>query len=131
MYHSAFLWLESHSAASEVYRAGIQRKARPVERLKKKYDEFRRRTSSKPPIPPPAPQLTLPKAKGTPEADSLRRQPLKNYENSRVIKQSQPSSSHAPSTSSSSTSHSHNRYSYMLAPPVAGKRPEKLRLNLR
>jgi checkpoint serine/threonine-protein kinase len=134
MCKSAFSKLESHSAASEVYRAGIQRKARPVERLKKKYDEFRRRTYSKPPIPPPAPQVTLPKANGTLEADSLRRQPLKNYENPRVTKQSHLSSapsSHAPSASSSSTSHSHNRYAYMLAPPAAGRRPEKLRLNLK
>jgi checkpoint serine/threonine-protein kinase len=79
------------------------------------------------------PEVTLPKAKGTPEADLLRRQPLKNYDNASIPARSQPSSgpsSHAPSGSSSSTSHPHNRYSYMLAPPITGKRPEKLRLHL-
>ena len=79
------------------------------------------------------PEVALPKVKGTAEADLLRRQPLRNYDNSSATSQSQPSSgpsSHAPSESSSSTSHSHNRYSYMLAPPPAGKRPEKLRLHL-
>jgi checkpoint serine/threonine-protein kinase len=126
--------LQSYSAADEVYRAGIQRKARPVERLKKRYDEFRRRTSSKPPKPPPAAQVALSKAKGSTEADLLRRQPLKNYENPGGTAQSKPSAApshvHPPSSSSSSTSHSHNRYSYMLAPPAPGKRPEKLRLHL-
>ena len=116
-----------------MFRAGIQRKARPVERLKKRYDEFRRRTSSKPPKPPPAAQVSLPKAKGTAEADLLRRQPLKNYDNPNVTAQSKPSTAsshvHLP-PSSSSASHSHNRYSYMGAPPVAGKRPEKLQLHL-
>ena len=102
-----------------------------MERLKKRFDEFRRRTSSKPPIPPPLPQVTLPRVKGTPEADLLRRQPLKNYDNSRTTERSQPSSAPSSQAPSSSTSHSHNRYSYMLAPPVAGKRPEKLRLNLK
>lgn len=83
------------------------------------------------------PEVALPKVKGTPEADLLRRQPLKNYDNSSATSQPQPQpqsssgpSSHAPSEPSSSTSHSHNRYSYMLAPPAAGKRPEKLRLHL-
>jgi checkpoint serine/threonine-protein kinase len=79
------------------------------------------------------PEVTLPKAKGTPEAGLLRRQPLKNYDNASVTARSQPGSgpsSHAPSEPSSSTSHPHNRYSYMLAPPVATKRPERLRLHL-
>ena len=128
--------VRSHSAADEVYRAGIQRKARPVERLKKKYDEFRRRTSSKPAVPPPAPRVALPKVKGTVEADLLRRQPLKNYDSTKAPAQAPPrsvsaSSSHTPSLPSSSTAQPHNRYCHMLAPPVAGKRPEKLRLDLR
>ena len=79
------------------------------------------------------PEVTLPRAKGTAETDLLRRQPLKNYDNASVTTRSQPSSApsyRAPSDSSSSTSYSHNRYSYMLAPPVSGKRPEKLRLDL-
>ncbi|KAI9512103.1 hypothetical protein F5148DRAFT_1373397 [Russula earlei] len=120
-----------HSAAREVYRAGIQRKARPIERLKKKFDMFQRRTSSKPPIPPPAPQITLPKVKGTAEADLLRKQPLKNYSNSNATKQSQPTSvlSSRGASEPSSTS-SHTRYSYMLSPQPSGKRPEKLRLHL-
>ncbi|KAH9972845.1 hypothetical protein BGW80DRAFT_1312878 [Lactifluus volemus] len=94
--------LQSYSAADEVYRAGIQRKARPVERLKKRYDEFRRRTSSKPPKPPPAAQVALSKAKGSTEADLLRRQPLKNYENPGGTAQSKPSAApshvHPPKT---------------------------------
>ncbi|KAH9051945.1 Mad3/BUB1 homology region 1-domain-containing protein [Lactarius vividus] len=125
-----------HSAADEVYRAGIQRKARPIERLKKKYDEFRRRTSSKPAVSPPAARVTLPKVKGTAEADLLRRQPLKNYDSPSAPAHAPPksgssSSSQVSSLPSSSTSQSHTRYSHMLAPPVAGKRPEKLRLDLR
>ncbi|KAI0264434.1 Mad3/BUB1 homology region 1-domain-containing protein [Gloeopeniophorella convolvens] len=126
-----------HSAADEVYRAGIQRKARPTERLRKKYDEFRRRKSSKPPAPPPAAQVTLPKVKGTLEADLLRRQPLKNYESPSSTGQSSSikSSSSAPSVASStrlssSSSSGSSRYSHMLAPPVVGKRPERLRLNI-
>ncbi|KAI0303769.1 hypothetical protein B0F90DRAFT_1924710 [Multifurca ochricompacta] len=125
-----------YSAADEVYRAGIQRKARPVDRLKKRYDEFRRRTSSKPPMPPPAAPVALPKAKGTSEADLLRRQPLRNYDNpTSVTAQAQPKPTSTPSQdpsppSLSSASYSHNRYFHMLAPPLAGKRPEKLRLHL-
>ncbi|KAH9178210.1 hypothetical protein EDB89DRAFT_1154819 [Lactarius sanguifluus] len=125
-----------HPAADEVYRAGIQRKARPIERLKKKYDEFRRRTSSRPAVPPPAARVTLPKVKGTAEADLLRRQPLKNYDRPSAPAHAQPrsgsaSSSQASSLPSSSTSQPHTRYSHMLAPPVVGKRPEKLRVDLR
>jgi checkpoint serine/threonine-protein kinase len=100
-----------------------------VERLKKNHDEFRRRTSSRPPISPPTPKVTLPKVKGTAEADLLRRQPFKNYGNFNVTTQSQPSSA-ASSSAPPETSHSHNRYAHMLAPPAVGRRPEKLRLHL-
>lgn len=74
--------------------------------------------------------------KGTAEADLLRRQPLKNYDTTKAPANAPPKSVSAPSSQasslpSSSTSQPHNRYSHMLAPPAAGKRPEKLRLDIR
>ncbi|KAI0058178.1 hypothetical protein BV25DRAFT_1811268 [Artomyces pyxidatus] len=121
-----------HQAADTVYRAGITRKARPLERLKKRYDDFCRRTSAQPPIPPPNPAVCLPKFKGTPEADVLRRLPLKNHEDAKASTRPPApvqSVDSAPPPASSS-SHSNNPYASMLAPPAPGKRPEKLRIDL-
>ncbi|THH20723.1 hypothetical protein EW146_g665 [Bondarzewia mesenterica] len=126
-----------NSAADEVYRAGIKRKARPSERLKKRYDQFRLRSSANPPPPPPQPTISLPKIKGTPEAEILRRHPLKNHD----APPPKPPPASSASTSSlattstslslpSTSSNSHNRYAPMLAPPVPGKRPEKLQFDL-
>ncbi|KAA1467499.1 hypothetical protein DENSPDRAFT_813159 [Dentipellis sp. KUC8613] len=99
------------SDANQVFTAGIQRKARPIERLKKRYELFKQRTSAKPPAPPPKPAITLPKTKGTPEADMLRRNPLKNQDPSKAGTSSRKTSSSsraaaapAPSASTSGPS---------------------------
>ncbi|KAI0039658.1 hypothetical protein FA95DRAFT_1550470 [Auriscalpium vulgare] len=126
-----------HQAADEVYRAGIQRKARPLERLKKRYDDFRRRTASKPTISPPKAAVSLPKGKGTPAADLLRRQPLKNYNIAAPTPAASTSANPArapapqsqPPASASPSAHSHNRYAPMLTLPPSGKR-EKLQVNM-
>ncbi|TFY82112.1 hypothetical protein EWM64_g1903, partial [Hericium alpestre] len=142
LYEEYALMLERegrHSDADQVYRAGIQRKARPPERLRKRYELFKQRTSSKPPVPPPAPTVRLPRSKGTAEADSLRRNPLKYHNDVKAPSSRRPHpSSQIPSTSASASSSTsppppskpHDPYAAMLAPPPPGKRPEKMQFNM-
>ncbi|KAH7907133.1 Mad3/BUB1 homology region 1-domain-containing protein [Hygrophoropsis aurantiaca] len=108
--------------ADKAFRSGISRSARPVERLKKRYRDFQSRPSSS------KPSTTPFRPSGSTEVDALRRNPLKNYNlpSSSTASQSKPDSS----SPSSSTSPPHSRYAPMLAPPVPGRRPEKLRFNL-
>ncbi|KAH7930134.1 hypothetical protein BV22DRAFT_1079389 [Leucogyrophana mollusca] len=111
-----------HTEADKIFRSGISRSARPVERLKKRYRDFQARpSSSKPSVTPFRPS-------GSAEVDALRRNPFKNYSPPPPSIPSQQISNSSPSTSSPNASHS--RYAPMLAPPVPGRRPEKLRFNL-
>jgi len=111
-----------------VFRIGIARNARPIERLKKRYRDFQASPSSSKPA-----SITF-KSSGSQEIDALRRNPFKNYDSPPLSSSSNPkppssSSSSAPQASSSSPS-AHGHYAPMLAPPVPGRRPEKLRFNL-
>ncbi|KIJ62801.1 hypothetical protein HYDPIDRAFT_113900 [Hydnomerulius pinastri MD-312] len=114
--------------ADKVFRTGISRSARPIERLKKRYREFQSR-------PPAKPQSTSFRPSGSAEVDAIRRNPFINHEPAPAI--SSASSSNAPTSTSAATSGStsnsspgHARYAPMLAPPAPGRRPEKLRFNL-
>ncbi|OJA12422.1 hypothetical protein AZE42_03383 [Rhizopogon vesiculosus] len=116
-----------HTEADKVFRIGIKRNARPIERLKKRYRDFQARPSSS-----KFASITF-HPSGSQEIDALRRNPFKNYDtppsSSSNSKSSSSSSSSAPQASSSSPT-AHSRYAPMLAPPVPGRRPEKLRFNL-
>lgn len=104
------VFVVSRSDAERVYRTGIKRGARPVERLKTMYHNFQNRpfsaTSSSIPLHSKAPH-------------PIRSNPLKNH---------LPVS--AGPTQLSTHSPDHNRYAVMLAPPAPGKRRERLRFNL-
>ncbi|KAI6025228.1 Mad3/BUB1 homology region 1-domain-containing protein [Pisolithus microcarpus] len=117
--------------ADKAFRAGISRSARPLERLKRRHRDFQSRPPSS------KPQLPAFKPSGVAEVDALRRNPLKNFDSqtSSTGKKPQPaqsSSTSAPrgASAASSSNSAHARYAPMLAPPVPGKRPEKLRFNL-
>ncbi|KAH8099973.1 hypothetical protein BXZ70DRAFT_197318 [Cristinia sonorae] len=124
--------------AERVLQAGIQRRARPAERLKKRLAELQSNTlqaSSKP--------------HGiwdgaSPETLALRKNPLKNYPPQPARSTaSKAGPSRAPSKPSASkpppapppaihspTSLPQDRYAHIRAPPIPGKRPEKLRFDL-
>ncbi|GJE88617.1 Mad3/BUB1 homology region 1-domain-containing protein [Phanerochaete sordida] len=92
--------------AKQVFLHGIKRKARPVERLKKRYAEFQARVAGK--KPPPSRASTSPTPlpptgawKGaTPDARAIRRDPLKNFK----PKDSAPTSGPAAASTSASAS---------------------------
>ena len=124
-----------------MYLHGIKRRARPVERLKKRYTEFQARASK----PPPSRPNVAVWQNAPPDVQALRRNPLKNHtKNKATVASSSSSSQAAASTSKSMPPPSngapsgakphmktaHDRYAPMLAPPAPGKRPEKLRFNL-
>ncbi|TCD69352.1 hypothetical protein EIP91_007908 [Steccherinum ochraceum] len=139
--------------AEKVFQTGIQRRVRPLERLKKRYAEFQSKT------------LRLPaKSKAiwegaSPETLELRRNPLKHYppqparptkanatkpgpSSSKPLPSNSAPSSSRPSSSnpthpsskqppsSSSPAAKQDPYAHIRAPPVPGKRAEKLRFNL-
>ncbi|EMD33530.1 hypothetical protein CERSUDRAFT_56896 [Gelatoporia subvermispora B] len=107
--------------AEEVYKLGIQRRARPYEPLKRRYEAFKSRAGTSASA-KASPNAALWKD-APPEAQAIRRNPLQKH---------QPSASSNSSSSQSGqpTSSRSERYAVMLAPPVPGKRPEKLRFNL-
>ncbi|EIW84278.1 hypothetical protein CONPUDRAFT_120008 [Coniophora puteana RWD-64-598 SS2] len=157
---SALLW-EAWAASLEVrglqveadkaFRTGISAKARPVERLKKRYAEFQARQSpSSRPTPKPRRSFA---PSGSSEVDALRKNPFKHFpasalpppskgQASKISSASTSATASASSTTLSSTSsastvtpssavkYGHSRYAPMLAPPVPGRRPEKLRFDL-
>ncbi|KAG6330111.1 hypothetical protein ID866_8977, partial [Astraeus odoratus] len=119
--------------ADKVFRAGISRSARPIERLKRRYRDFQSR--------PPSTKSRLPpfKPTGVAELDALLRNPFKDHDPqpSTTVKTPQgtqgtstSTSTAAPLTSVSGSTSVHARYAPMLAPPAPGRRPEKLRFNL-
>lgn len=128
--------------AERVYLHGIKRRARPVERLKKRYAEFQARASSA--HLPSRPNAPLWKD-APPDVQVLRRNPLMNHSKAQVS--ATVSSSSTPPAALSGASMpppanpvssgsgprpktAHDRYALMLAPPAPGKRPEKLGFNL-
>lgn len=116
--------------ADTIYRRGIRKQVRPLERLKSKYKDFQARASDPASIPPSSSQAN-PKSSssGNPVEDVLRKNPLKKHVPVTITTSSQsPSDSVVNLVSTSSTAAS--RYALMMAPPAPGKRPEKLRFNL-
>jgi checkpoint serine/threonine-protein kinase len=114
-----------------IYRKGIKRHARPLERLKTRYREFQNCSASS----STSPSSSSPTISARPssQTNALRRNPPKNHGGH--AKSTSPSSSSTSATSASATQASLNstpesRYAHMLAPPAPGKRPEKLRFNL-
>ncbi|KAF7799772.1 hypothetical protein EIP86_011014 [Pleurotus ostreatoroseus] len=132
--------------AEKLYLHGIKRRARPVERLKKRYAEFQSRSSS--PLPSTSANAAL-WQDAPPDVQDLRRDPLRNYPSGKGKAPSSESSgskptaatsdvksTHAPTDTASMSNGktrpktAHDRYAPMLAPPAPGKRPEKLRFDL-
>ena len=150
-------WLSVHRIqdAEKVFLHGIKRKARPAERLKKRYAEFQARASVKASPPPRSSPSSAPLPPASawrdapPEARAVRKEPLKNFRSSqsKSSSSSTPAPAAAPSASSeqatastsvppellnhpSMTKHGHTRYQFMLMPAPPGKRPERYRFNL-
>ncbi|OCH94366.1 hypothetical protein OBBRIDRAFT_817210 [Obba rivulosa] len=107
--------------AEDVYKRGMQRRARPYEPLKRRYEGFKARAGTSASVTPPS-NATLWKD-ASPEVQAIRQNPLKKH-------QSSASGSASTSQSRNPTSSRSERYAVMLAPPAPGKRPEKLRFNL-
>ena len=111
--------------AESVYQKGIKKSARPVERLKSRYREFQIRT--------PLSSNASP-ATGSPSQTSTKTESSRAPAVS-VALGDNPSSSSKTVGSSSYQSTTFNstatsRYATMLAPPVPGKRVEKMRCNM-
>ncbi|KAJ3504318.1 hypothetical protein NLJ89_g7994 [Agrocybe chaxingu] len=106
--------------ADSIYRNGIKKSARPVERLKTRYREFQGRGAPSS-APPPS----------TSSSVSSSSRPARDVSKSTTEASSPASSKHSSApyaTAFNSTPES--RYALMLAPPAPGKRPEKLRFNM-
>ncbi|TFK40357.1 Mad3/BUB1 homology region 1-domain-containing protein [Crucibulum laeve] len=100
--------------ADMVYRKGIKRNARPLERLKGRYKEFQSRSGSS--------------ISSSSTSASTAKSSKSRSASSSSISTSAPSTTSANLVSLNSTPAS--RYALMLAPPAPGKRPEKLRFHL-
>ncbi|KAF4614186.1 hypothetical protein D9613_007585 [Agrocybe pediades] len=92
--------------ADSIFRKGIKKSARPLERLKTRYQEFLDR--------------------GTPLSSSSQAGPSKPKAGPKATS----SSSTTPVSTTTFNSTAASRYALMLAPPPPGKRPEKLRFNM-
>ena len=95
---------DSQSEADKIYRLGIERRARPFEKLKKLYQHFQERSASA--------AASIPTSSGTAKVGTS------SESKNRSSKQSSKAAVPADS------------YSRMKGPPVAGKRRETLRLDL-
>ena len=115
-----FRWQE----AEAVYRKGIKRSARPLERLKTRFREFQSRV--------PASWTVASSSSSSPDSSKT------------AVQRHPPRAPAGPSSGSSSptfapppppaintifTSTAASRYAVMLAPPAPGKRPEKFRFD--
>lgn len=113
------------SEAAAVYQKGIQRRARPVDPLKRRFEDFKTRTKPPPPKSPTTPTIWQ---DAPSETRALRRAPLKNHTSSSTGPSDPPSSSRL--SSGSGSNQPYNPYELMLQPPPPGKRKENLRFNL-
>jgi len=112
-----------------IYRRGIKKQVRPLERLKSKYKDFQARASDPSSTLPSSQAATKSSSSGNPVEDALRKNPLKKrapVAASSSSRSSPDSMVNLVSTSSTAAS----RYALMMAPPAPDKRPEKLRFNL-
>ncbi|CAA7267003.1 unnamed protein product [Cyclocybe aegerita] len=105
--------------ADSIYRNGIKKSARPVERLKTRYREFQSRG-------PPS-SAASPSTSASVSSSS---RPAKDA--SKSTREASPASFKPNSAPYATTFNStpESRYALMLAPPAPGKRPEKLRFNM-
>ncbi|KAL7279190.1 hypothetical protein PYCCODRAFT_1464469 [Trametes coccinea BRFM310] len=129
------------SEADKVYQLAIKRRARPLEPLKRQYEEFKARTL----VPRRSPPRSVGWQNAPADTQALRKNPLKNHQVARTS--ASGSSGHSSSENRQSSTHpsttgllpdqrwhqfaADHPFRLMLAPPVPGKRPEKLRFNLR
>ncbi|KNZ81901.1 Checkpoint serine/threonine-protein kinase bub1 [Termitomyces sp. J132] len=112
--YAALLEIEGrHKDAEVIYRQGIRRQARPLERLKKRYQEFQNHNPS---TSLDRPRRPLPK-RNVGQAQSASSSPATL---TRVDASSLMSMSGTPES----------RYAVMLAPPDPGKRPENYCFNM-
>ncbi|KAI0091302.1 Mad3/BUB1 homology region 1-domain-containing protein [Irpex rosettiformis] len=125
--------------ADKVYRHGIQKRARPVERLKQHYAEFQARSDRTQRGPSPCPVPSSAWKDAPKEVQLLRRYPLKNWPRTGKATATPGASSSSTSATpaiqeavaSSIQKHGHGRYAPMLTPSSgAHKKPEQLRFNL-
>ncbi|KAF8071969.1 Mad3/BUB1 homology region 1-domain-containing protein [Lyophyllum atratum] len=128
--------------ADVIYRHGIKRMARPLERLKNRYREFQSRAGSSQSTQLDSSSSHAQASSSSAPAINPKDRPRRNISSGPVSQNQLASSSSSSSTSSSnlrrvqfSSTASFNstpeaRYACMLAPPDPNKRPEKLRFNL-
>ncbi|KAG6873942.1 hypothetical protein C0995_008981 [Termitomyces sp. Mi166 len=110
--YAALLEVEGRQKDAEViYRQGIRRQARPMERLKKRYQEFQ----SKNPTSSNRPRRPLPKRDGQAPSAASSSATLMRVDASNLMNMSGTVES---------------RYAVMLAPPDPGKRPEHYCFNM-
>ncbi|KAI9060660.1 hypothetical protein FKP32DRAFT_1043827 [Trametes sanguinea] len=128
------------SEADKVYQLAIQRRARPLEPLKRQYDEFKARTL----VPRRSPSRSAKWQNASADTQALRKNPLKNHQAAPTSKsrpssqasQNRPPSTHPPTTDPLADQRRHqlpadHPFRLIFAPTAPGKRPEKLRFNLR
>ncbi|KAJ2966794.1 hypothetical protein NUW54_g13703 [Trametes sanguinea] len=128
------------SEADKVYQLAIQRRARPLEPLKRQYDEFKARTL----VPRRSPSRSAKWQNASADTQALRKNPLKNHQAAPTSKsrpssqasQNRPPSTHPPTTDPLADQRLHqlpadHPFRLIFAPTAPGKRPEKLRFNLR
>ncbi|CCM01398.1 uncharacterized protein FIBRA_03449 [Fibroporia radiculosa] len=109
------------SEAEAIYKQGIRRRARPLDPLTRRYEDFKNRSEST--TPPQVNSNASIWAAASLDTQALRRNPLKNY-----TQISSYSESHVQLDSTSGQNH--DRYALMLAPPLPGKRREELRFRM-
>ena len=109
---------------------GITRNARPLERLKKRHAEFQARSSSS------RPASSTSRPKGNTKFDIPRHDPLKNSNSPPQSKPSKPKTAlstsklQQPTAPTTGSALNYDPYSYITAPPLAGRRPAKLHFDL-
>ncbi|KAF9450884.1 hypothetical protein P691DRAFT_725098 [Macrolepiota fuliginosa MF-IS2] len=118
--------------ADTIYRRGIKKQVRPLERLKSKYKDFQARAGTASSVPPSSSRIASKSSSGNPAEDALRKNPLKNHVSGATSGTSRSSPAPTAPTANliSTNSTAASRYALMMAPPAPGKRQEKLRFNL-
>lgn len=136
-YFSSLFWLfeytsHSRSDADKSYQLGIQRRARPAERLKKRHAEFQARKDAS----APTSKSTLSNPSlwkdASPETQTLRKDPFNKYDPKPKLLSYPAAKKSQSQPPNSLIDPNHDRYMYIRKAgiPEPGKRPEKLRFDL-
>ncbi|PCH42415.1 hypothetical protein WOLCODRAFT_144048 [Wolfiporia cocos MD-104 SS10] len=115
--------------AETAYKLGIKRRARPVDPLKRRYEDFKNGSGASTSSNPDTDALW----KDAPaQTRALRRDPFMHYSPHPFPSSSSSSTTSSVPSASNTDPHgsARDRYALMLAPPPPGKRPEKLRFTL-